>query len=140
MGKTSSRIRLLPITVLCAAGLAAAACTSSGPAPGGGGTRSGHHSGGKSKAGSPRLPDAGLSISPATGSRNVNPAKGVTVTATNGTIKSVTVTGDVSGYPVTGSLNAAGTAWHSKWTLPVDTTLTVTVKAVDSGGHAVKKK
>jgi lipoprotein-anchoring transpeptidase ErfK/SrfK len=136
MDKTSSRTRLLPIAVLCAAGIVAAACTSSGPAAGGnggGGTGSGHSSGGKSN--SPKAPDAGLSISPATGSKNVSPAKGITVTATKGTIKSVTVTGD----PVTGSLNSAGTAWHSKWTLPVDATLTVTATAVDKAGQTVKE-
>lgn len=143
---TSRRIRLLPIAVLCAAGLVVTACTSSGSTSadggggGGGGNRSGHQSGGKSKPTSPQLPDAGLSISPATGSRQVNPAKPITVTATKGKIKSVTVIGDVAGYQVTGKLNAAGTAWHSTWTLPVDATLTVTVHAVDSAGHAVKKK
>src|SRR5215472_3165775 len=131
MDKTSSRIRLLPIAVLCAAGMVAAACTSSGPPSGRHGAGSGHSSSGKSK--SHRSADAGLSISPATGSKNVNPAKGITVTATKGKIKNVTVTGD----PVTGSLNSAGTAWHSKWTLPVDATLTVTATAVDSAGHAV---
>jgi lipoprotein-anchoring transpeptidase ErfK/SrfK len=134
--KTSSRIRLLPIAVLCAAGLVAAACTSSGsPSGGNGGGGTGHSSGGKSKSESHTSADAGLSISPATGSKRVNPAKGITVTATKGKIKSVTVTGD----PVTGSLNSAGTAWHSKWTLPVDATLTVTATAVDQSGQTVKE-
>ena len=140
--KMSGRTRLLPVAVLCAAGLVAAACQSSpGSASGGhSGTGSGHKSGAKSKPNSPKAPDAGLIISPATGSRQVNPAKGITVTATKGKIKSVKVTGDSSGYPVTGSLNAAATAWHSKWTLPVDATLTVTVHAVDDAGQAVKEK
>jgi lipoprotein-anchoring transpeptidase ErfK/SrfK len=129
----ASRIRLLPIAVLCAAGLVAAACTSSGSASGGGG-RSGHTSSGKSKSNSSKS-HSGLSISPATGSKDVNPAKGITVTATKGKIKSVTVTGD----PVTGSFSAASTAWHSKWTLPVDATLTVTATAVDSDGQTVKE-
>jgi lipoprotein-anchoring transpeptidase ErfK/SrfK len=131
MDKTSRRTRLLPIAVLCAAGLAVAACQSS-PGSASGGSGSDHSSHGKSK---PKAPDAGLIISPATGSKNVNPAKGISVTATKGTIKSVVVTGD----PVTGSLNGAGTAWHSKWTLPVDARLTVTVTAVDSAGHPVKE-
>lgn len=132
--KTSTRTRLLPIAMLCAAGLVAAACQSSpGSASGGnaGGTGSGHQSG-KSK--SSKRPDTGLAISPANGSTNVNPAKGITVTATKGKIKSVTVAGD----PVTGSLDAAGTAWHSKWTLPVDAKLTVTATEVDSSGHTAK--
>ena len=134
MDKTSSRIRLLPIVVLCAAGLVATACTSSG-SPSGGGTGSGHHSGGKSTSNSPKPADAGLTISPATGRKDVNPAKGITVTATKGKIKNVTVTGD----PVTGSLNAASTAWHSRWTLPVDAKLTVTATAVTPSGETVKK-
>ncbi|HWF79770.1 MAG TPA: Ig-like domain-containing protein [Streptosporangiaceae bacterium] len=135
MDKTSRRTRLLPIAVLCASGLVAVACQSSpNSASGGngGGSRSSHRSSGKSNT--PKA-DAGLSISPATGSKDVNPAKGITVTATKGKIKSVAVTGD----PVTGSLNAVGTAWHSKWTLPVDAKLTVTATAVDSAGHPVKE-
>ncbi len=135
MNNSSKRIRLLPIAVLCAAGLVATACQSSpGSASGktGGGTGASHHSGGGT-TNSPKPPDAGLTISPATGSKDVNPSGGISVTATQGKLKSVTVTGD----PVTGNVNSAGTAWHSKWTLPVDATLTVTATAVDSGGHTV---
>ncbi len=136
--QSSRRIRLLPIAALCAAGVLATACQSSpGSAAGGtgGGSGSGHHSGGKSKSGKPSASSAGLAISPATGSKNVNPAAGITVTASKGTIKNVTVTGD----PVTGSLNKAGTAWHSKWNLPVDATLTVTATAVDASGQSVRQ-
>ena len=66
-------------------------------------------------------------------STNVNPADGITVTSSQGKISNVLVTGD----QVTGTLNAAGTAWHSQWTLPVDTTMTVAVTATNSAGQTV---
>ena len=139
MDKTSKRTTLAPFAALCAAALLVTACQSSPSsakgASGGGGTGSGHGSRASATPGSPSQADAGLSISPAPGSKDVNPASGITVTATKGTIKNVTVAGD----PVTGSLNQAGTVWHSQWTLPVDATLTVTATAADAGGHTVKQ-
>jgi lipoprotein-anchoring transpeptidase ErfK/SrfK len=135
LDQTSNRAKLLPIVALCAAGILATACQSSGAAASGSGA---DH---KSNSSHPKPAAAGLSIAPATGSTDPDPAKGITVTATKGKIKTVTVTGDPASSllndPVTGSLNAAGTAWHSKWALPVDATLTVTATAVDHSGHSV---
>jgi lipoprotein-anchoring transpeptidase ErfK/SrfK len=126
---------LLPITALCAAGLLAVACQSS---PGAVGPGPGHGSTGALSSG--KLADTWLSISPPAGSKNVNPATGITVTAPKGTIKDVTVTGGpVTGEPVSGTLSKAGTTWHSNWTLPVHATLTVAATAVDSSGHTVRQ-
>ena len=123
MDQAAGRRKVLPITALCAAGLLAAACQSS---PGAAGP--GHGSAAK-------LADSWLKISPATGSDDVNPETGITVTAAKGRVKNVTVSGD----PVTGTLSDAGTTWHSNWTLPVHATLTVTATAVDSSGHTVRR-
>ena len=124
------RRRLAPIAVVCAAGILAAACQSSSSGGGGGGA---------SGQGSPSADTVQLSITPASGSTGANPRKGITVTATKGTIRSVSVTGDgLTGQrAVTGTLNSAKTAWHTDWALPVDQTLTVTATAADSSGHSV---
>ncbi len=129
-----SRRRLLPLAVLCAAGVLVAACQS-GSGNGTGGTNGGSGGGGAS-----RSPDTvQLSIAPSDGSTGADPAKGITVTATKGKIQTVKVTGDglTGAAAVTGTLNAARTAWHSDWTLPVSQTLTVTASASDSSGHSV---
>src|SRR5262249_48938893 len=79
-----------------------------------------------------------MSITPATGSAGADPAKGITVTATKGTLTSVTVKGpgDTGVRAVTGTFNSSKTSWHSDWTLPVVETLTVTATGVGSG-HTV---
>ncbi len=121
--------RLAPIAAICVTGILAAACQSSSSGGSGGGT-SGHSS--------PPADTVHLSITPASGSAAANPRKGITVTSTKGTIKSVTVTGDglTGERAVTGTLNSSKTLWHTNWTLPVDQTLTVTATAVGSG-HSI---
>src|SRR5262245_28848910 len=82
--------------------------------------------------------DPAVTFCPANGARAADPSAGVTVTATRGTLKSVTVTaaagGDLSGA-VPGTLNAAGTAWHSTspWALGVSQRYTVTATAAWHG-------
>jgi lipoprotein-anchoring transpeptidase ErfK/SrfK len=76
-----------------------------------------------------------LTITPANGSANVRPDQGIAVTAAQGKITSVGVT--AAGNSVSGTLNAAGTAWHSKWALSVSQKYTVMVRAVSASGHAV---
>ncbi len=124
--------RLAPIAAICAAGILAAACQSSG-----GGSNGGTNGG--TGTSTPPADTVQLSITPASGSTGANPSKGITVTASKGTIKSVAVTGDgLTGQrAVTGTLNSAKTAWHTEWALPVDQTLTVTATGVDSSGHSV---
>jgi lipoprotein-anchoring transpeptidase ErfK/SrfK len=111
------RYRWLVMAAICTAlALVAAACS------GGGGSTS---SGGKSGASTP----SGLqvSITPASGSTDAAPGQGITVTAAQGKLSKVNVT--TAGDPVTGTMNAAGTVWHSTWALDVSQTYTVTAKA-----------
>ncbi len=129
----SKRARLLLTVAVCAVGLLAAACQSGGTAAGG--TGSAGSSASPTKSGKPVPPPSPITISPTTGSKDVNPAAGITVTTNSGKLQKVTVTGD----PVTGTLDSAGTSWHSQWTLPVDATLTVTATAIDSAGHSVQR-
>jgi lipoprotein-anchoring transpeptidase ErfK/SrfK len=125
----SKRRRLAPIAAICAVGIVAAACQSSS---------GGNATGPSGKSSSPPPDTVQLSITPASGSSGADPRKGITVTATKGTIKSVNVTGDgLTGQrAVTGTLSSSKTSWHSDWTLPVDQTLTVTATAVGSG-HSI---
>jgi lipoprotein-anchoring transpeptidase ErfK/SrfK len=91
---------------------------------------------GPHKAGQrPGAAAAGLSISPANGTRNAAPDQGITVTAGRGTIERVTVTG--GGGAVPGSLSSGGTVWHSQWTLNVAQGYTVTATARDRAGQTV---
>jgi lipoprotein-anchoring transpeptidase ErfK/SrfK len=76
-----------------------------------------------------------LTITPATGSTNVNTADGVSVTAANGKLTSVSV--QAGGDSVAGVMNAAGTSWHSTWALSISTRYTVTATATGSGGRPV---
>jgi lipoprotein-anchoring transpeptidase ErfK/SrfK len=106
--------------------LAAAACQNSSPA------------GGKqSPPGQPShtVAQVSLTITPAAGARDVRPATGITVTASRGTISSVTV----AGGQVPGTLNAARTSWHSLWALPVSSHLTVTATGADGAGQTVTR-
>jgi lipoprotein-anchoring transpeptidase ErfK/SrfK len=125
--RCSGRSARLPLVfVSCAvAGLLASACSSAGPAA--------RHPGASHR---PQASDAGLTISPASGSKNVAPGTGITVTAAHGKITSVSVAG-AAGESVTGALNATGTAWHSTWALPVSADLKVTATARDSDGKLV---
>ena len=117
--------RWMAAAAICGAlGLATTACTGGGgssSAPSGGG----HHTASPSPA-SPQL-----SITPANGSTNVQPGQGITVTAAHGKLSDVTAT--TAGQPVSGTMNAAGTVWHSTWALGVSQRYTVTAKAADSG-------
>ncbi len=102
----------------CILGLVATACS------GGGGTGADH--------------PAALSLVPANGSTNANPSQGITVRVTHGTLRSVTVT--TSGEPVSGTLNAARTAWHStNPTLDVSQSYKVTAKATGTSGQALTR-
>jgi lipoprotein-anchoring transpeptidase ErfK/SrfK len=104
-------------------GLITAACSGSSNSSGAGGSASKPASG------------VQLSFSPANGSKNAAPSHGITVTAAQGKLSDVTVT--TAGEPVTGTLNAAHTAWHSTWALGVSQTYKVTAKATGTTGQAV---
>ena len=74
---------------------------------------------------------ADLTITPANGSRNVEPGAGITVTATQGKVTNVTV--KTSADPVTGTLSDGGQAWHSLWALNTGQTYTVTATGAIDG-------
>jgi lipoprotein-anchoring transpeptidase ErfK/SrfK len=125
------RRRLAAITICAAAGLLATACSgATGSTAGGGGSS---HSGGAkpSKSAAPKL----VTITPADGSKQVKPGQGITVTADHGKLTNVTVR--AAGDPVSGTMNAARTTWHSKWTLAVSTSYTVSASAAEPGGKPV---
>jgi lipoprotein-anchoring transpeptidase ErfK/SrfK len=100
----------------CILGLVTTACS-------GGGSPSASHSAKQA-----------LSFVPANGSTSVNPSQGITVRATQGKLTSVTVT--TAGDPVSGTLNTAGTAWHStNPALDVSQRYTVTARAAGTSGQ-----
>lgn len=78
-----------------------------------------------------------LWIAPAPGTVDRSPQAGITVTAWGGRIASVAVR--TGGDAVTGSLNAAGTLWHSTWALDVSQRYTVTATAVSPTGQRVTR-
>ncbi len=125
--------RLAALTICALAGLLATACSGGTSSTAAGGSGGSSHSGGAkaSKSAAPKL----ISITPADGSNGVQPGQGITVTADHGKLTSVTVRG--SGGPVTGSMNAAHTTWHSKWTLGVSARYTVSASAAEPGGKPV---
>jgi len=134
------RTAAVAVTVMVA--LLTAACTSGahGPAATTGVTPSPAASAGAASA-SPTPSGPAVAISPANGARAADPSAGVTVTATRGTLTSVTVTptgtlaadnGNPSG-PVPGTLSPGGTTWHTTWALGVSQQYTVTVVASDDG-------
>ena len=119
--------RVAIIAVTGAAGLLTAACSSGSPSPT---TPAASRSAASASASAAA---AELHISPGDGHHNVNPSKGVTVTAAGGTIQNVTVT---AGQPaVGGSFNAAHTIWQSPWTLQPSTSYTVHATAVSTSGR-----
>ncbi|MGH3278563.1 MAG: Ig-like domain-containing protein [Trebonia sp.] len=78
-----------------------------------------------------------LAISPATGTKNADPAKGITVTGVNGgKVSNVTVK-TTSGHAVTGTLSAGGSSWRNTYALPTGASVAVTATGTDGSGHPV---
>ena len=77
---------------------------------------------------------AELKITPANGSRDVDPAGGITVTDAQGKVTNVIVKS--SGDPVSGTLADGSKTWHSGWTL--DTSASYTVTATGTAGNGQK--
>jgi lipoprotein-anchoring transpeptidase ErfK/SrfK len=82
-------------------------------------------------------PGMRLTITPGNRGTNARPDQGVTVAATGGKVRSVTVTGP--GH-VSGALNPAGTVWRSTWALQPASSYTVTATGVDSSGRKVTRR
>ncbi len=78
-----------------------------------------------------------VTITPGGGAGKADPAKGITVTASGGTLKSVAVR--TGGDPVAGAYSADRSSWHSTWTLNVSQSYTVTATAATSGGAITTK-
>ena len=127
----SARRRWLAAAVLGTAGLLAAACSGGGAGHGTGSQPGGQQGSGAEAAG------LLLSITPASGSTNVSPGQGITVSASHSKITSVRVT--AGGNPVGGKLSADGTKWHSRWALAVSQRYTVTARAVSATGHEITR-
>jgi lipoprotein-anchoring transpeptidase ErfK/SrfK len=111
---------LAAMGALAALALLAAGC--SGGASTTGHTGSGHVS---------STDAAHVTITPANGTINADPSAGITVRATSGTLKNVTV--HTSGTPVSGTLSPDGKVWHSQWTLDVSRSYTVTATTSGTG-------
>ena len=78
-----------------------------------------------------------LQISPAPGGKDANPSDGITVTAVSGSKISAVTVKTTSAHPVTGTLSANGTNWHSTYALPTGQSYTVTATGTDGAGHPV---
>ncbi|MHB8691671.1 MAG: L,D-transpeptidase [Solirubrobacteraceae bacterium] len=78
-----------------------------------------------------------LTISPAAGRIDRAPNVGVSVNAVGGKITRVIVSGGRESVP--GTLNAAGTSWHSTWALGISQHYTVTATATGSSGQPITR-
>ena len=112
----------------CALGVLATGCS-------GGGRGAGRDASVDARTGA-AANDVRLSITPASGT-DTTPDRGITVRAVGGRISKVMV--DSGGEPVTGTLNDAGTVWHSTWTLDVSQRYTVIATATGTSGTAVTR-
>ncbi len=121
-------------------GMLATACSGSSPSSPSSSSSSSHPSAAQSRASAAQLA-ASLKITPATGSNDVKPGDGITVTATNGKLASVVVkaSGSASADAVSGTMSSDGKTWHSDWTLGVSQTYTVTATGTATGGQQITK-
>ena len=128
-GAPGRRLRLhVGIAAMAALALLAAACSGSGHST----TQVRPVANAKTTAAAPA---AQVKISPANGAADADPSAGITVTATRGTLKNVTVR--TSGDAVSGRLSQGGKVWHSQWALDVSQAYTVTATASGSGNGSV---
>jgi lipoprotein-anchoring transpeptidase ErfK/SrfK len=116
------------LAACAAAGLLAAACSS-----GGGSSASGASASASARAAA----DSWLTITPASGDKAAQPGDGITVTAAKGTLGHVSA--ESGGTPVAGTMNSAGTQWHSTWALSVSASYNVTASATAPGAKPVTK-
>jgi lipoprotein-anchoring transpeptidase ErfK/SrfK len=73
-----------------------------------------------------------VAITPANGAKGADPAKGITVATTGGTLKNVSVR--TGGEPVDGTYSGGKTSWHSTWALDVSHSYTVTATSAAADG------
>jgi len=120
---------LLGVVVVVAA---VAGCTSSSGSSSGGGDKPAAGGGGGEQS-SPTAPAATLAVVPAANAAAVAPADPVKVTATGGTLTSVSVAG--SGGAVKGALNPDKTVWTSTDKLGFGARYTVSAVATNADGQ-----
>ncbi len=126
--------RLVGVAAATAAlALLAAACSGAGTGNSG---HSDRKPGAKGTADAAAAAAALVKITPANGATSADPSAGITVRATSGTLKSVTV--HTSGSAVSGKLSHDGKAWRSTWALDVSQPYTVTATASEGGSGTVK--
>jgi lipoprotein-anchoring transpeptidase ErfK/SrfK len=118
---TGTTRRLAGVAAAAVITLLAAACS-------GGGHGSGPAANGGPK---PATSSSDVQVTPANGAKEADPSAGITVTATHGTLKNVTV--HTAGDAVSGSMSQDGKSWHSQWALDAAQSYTVTA-AASSGG------
>jgi lipoprotein-anchoring transpeptidase ErfK/SrfK len=122
--------RLAGIAVVAVLAVTASGCSSSGHTNGqAAGAHTNIPAAVKAK---PAIPVPQVRITPPNGAIAADPSTGITVAATDGTLKNVTV--QTSGDPVLGRLSQGDTVWHSQWALDVAQTYTVTATASRAGG------
>jgi lipoprotein-anchoring transpeptidase ErfK/SrfK len=83
----------------------------------------------------PTPPSAAIAIAPGNGTKDVKPNDAVTVTATRGTLRNVTV--QAGSKTVAGSYNQGATVWQNTWNLAPATSYTVTAMAAGKTGKPV---
>jgi len=126
MRRENARNGLLPAAVVTLA-LLAAGCAAAGHSAA---TQSGRHAGGN-RGRTATSAAAAVTITPANGTRDADPSAGITVTATRGTLRTVSVRS--GGGAVPGNLSDGGKVWHSQWALNVSQYYTVTASASGNG-------
>jgi len=121
---SSRRVKLGIMAVFGIVSLFAAACTSSAGSKAGGG------SAGTASSAPSASPAAAVTITPADGTRNAKPNKGISVVATSGKITNVTVT--TGHQEVGGVLATDAKSWRTNWSLHTGAHYKVTVSAINS--------
>ncbi|MBO0806076.1 MAG: L,D-transpeptidase family protein [Nocardiopsaceae bacterium] len=123
--------RLAALAAVVALALAVSACSGGSTTVKSAGNSNGH---GSAASPSPSSASGDVKITPADGSRDANPSKGIAVTTTHGTLTGVTVkTSGGKGGKVSGSYSRGKSAWHSAWALGVSQSYTVTATASVNG-------
>lgn len=127
-------------------GVCLAGCTGSGGtttvkaagnnAPGAGTAPAGASASASASA-SPTPSGPPVTITPANGTGSADPSKGITVTTSGGTLKSVVV--HTAGDPVSGTYASGHASWRSTWALDVAQSYSVTATAAAADGTTTTK-
>ncbi len=132
--------RFAAAAAIAAIGLLASACSSGAKAPTVSPSQSRAQASASASAHAAALAKD-LTITPADGTRNVDPAAGITVSAVKGKVTNVTVTpaGSTAGGAVAGQLGDGGTSWRSDGNLSVSQSYTVTATGTAPSGEKITK-